>query len=253
MNKVNNFDKRISDEIHARTVQDIRGMKDDIWNGLEKELFSDELLKRGVRRNMNKRKRVLPIIITIAAGLLIVFSLQTSTGTAVMKGIKEMFVPEKEIIQNIEGMDEETDVQLNEGTNAEYVLYIDETRYKLINGDSEDIITTIDPLPEGYPEVTMEIKQVLDTQPEVLVKNIESVLKQDFPDLREIEEVIEPVRGFQLHGAAGNEAKSKIVNAYVISNEKDGSFVITQYYFLEAAEGHGARFHHMLESFEIVE
>ena len=56
--------------------------------------------------------------------------------------------------------DEETDVHLNEGTNSEYIIYLDETRYKMINGEDADVITTIDPLPERYPEVTMEIKQV---------------------------------------------------------------------------------------------
>ena len=126
-------------------------------------------------------------------------------------------------------------------------------RYKLTNGEKSDVITTIIPLPEKYPEVTMEIRQVADEKPEDLVNTIEAELKKDFPELREVEEVTEPVKGFNLHGAAGNEADSKIVNAYVISNGQEGSFVITQYYFLEAAEGHGARFHRMLETFEIVE
>lgn len=250
---MSNFDDRAKDEIHARTDKDIRGLKEEIWNELEKELFSKEKLNRGYLRKMKNKNRLIPFIVTVAAGVLIAFSLQTDTGMAFMKGIKDMFVPEKEVIQNIEGMDEETEVQLNEGTNAEYVIYVDETRYKLINGEKSDIVTTINPLPENYPEVTMEIKQVPDKKPEILVEKLEAELKNGFPDLREVEEVTEPVQGYKLHGAAGNQADSRIVNAYVISNGKEGSFVITQYYFLEAAEGHGARFHHMLESFEIVE
>ena len=98
----------------------------------------------------------------------------------------------------------------------------------------------------------MEIKQVLDERPEDLVTKLEAQLKKDFPELRAVETVTEPVEGFWLHGAAGNDAKSKIVTAYVISNGKQGSFVIIESYFLEAAEGHGARFHHMLKSFEVV-
>lgn len=62
----------------------------------------------------------------------------------------------------------------------------------------------------------------------------------------------EPIEGYWLHGTTGSEWNSKVVTAYVISNGNEGSFVITENYFLEAAEGHGARFHHMLESFEIV-
>lgn len=97
-----------------------------------------------------------------------------------MKGIKDLFAPEKEIIQSIEGQDEETNVHLNEGTNADYVIYLDETRYKMMNSEDSDIITTIEPLPAQYPEVTMEIKQVADETPEDLVSKIETELKKTF-------------------------------------------------------------------------
>jgi len=36
----------------------------------------------------------------------------------------------------------------------------------MITGDNADTIATIEPLPEKYPEVTMEIKQVTDEKPE---------------------------------------------------------------------------------------
>src|SRR6185437_16923896 len=127
---------------------------------LEQELFNDEKVNRGEVKKLKKKNRIIPVIITAAAALAIVFSLTTDTGMAFMKGIKDLFVPEKEIIQSIEGQDEETNVQLNEGTNSEYIIYVDETRYKMIKGQDADIITTIDPLPEKYPEVSMEIRQV---------------------------------------------------------------------------------------------
>jgi len=250
---LSNFDKKAKDDFKARTDKDTQGMKDEIWNALENELFTNNQTPRGDVRKMKKKNRVVPIIVTVAAGVLIAFSLQTDTGTAFMKSIKEMFVPEKEVIQSIEGQDEKTNVQLNEGKDSDYVLYVDETRYKMVQGDDSDLITPKDPLPEKYPDVSMEIKQVPDVKPEVLVKEYEAELKKDFPELRAIEEVTEPVEGFLLHGINGNQADSVVVHAYVISNGKEGSFVITEYYFLEAAEGHGARFHRMLESFEIVE
>ena len=249
---MSNLDKRATDELHARTDKHLQVLKDQIWEDLEHELFSEDPLIRSEVKKLKKKNYAIPLIITVAAGLLIALSLQTDTGTAFVKEIKEMFVPEKQIIQNIEGTDEETEVQLNEGKDSEYIIYVDETRYELTNGENSDVISTIIPLPEKYPEVTMEIRQVADEKPEDLVKTIEAELKKEFPELREVEEVTEPVTGFNLHGAAGNDADSKIVNAYVISNGQEGSFVITQYYFLEAAEGHGARFHRMLETFEIV-
>ena len=247
---MNDFDKRAKDELQKRTEQDTYGLQDEIWNALEKELFNEEQPKKGEVKKMKKKNRAIPIILTAAAALAIVFSLTTDTGMAFIKGIKDMFVPEKEIIQNIEGQDEPIDVHLNEGTNSDYV---DETRYKMSKGDEADIITTIEPLPERYPEVSMEIKQVADIKPEDLVSDIEAELKKAFPDLRAVETVTEPVEGFWLHGTTGSEWNSKVVTAYVISNGKEGSYVITENYFLEAAEGHGARFQHMLKSFEIVE
>ena len=134
---MSNFDERAKEDLHKRTEQETIGLKDEIWNSLEKELFSEENVNRGEVKKMKKKNRVIPIIITTAAALVIAFSLQTDTGMAFMKGIKDMFVPEKEIIQSIEGQDEETDVNLNEGTNSEYIIYVDETRYKMINGEEQ--------------------------------------------------------------------------------------------------------------------
>ena len=250
---MSNFDEKAKADIKTRTDKDTEGLKNEIWNALEQELFTENQTPRGEVKKMKRKNRVMPILVTVAAGVLIVFSLQTDTGTAFMKNIKEMFVPEKEVTQNIEGHDEKTNVQLNEGKDSEYVIYVDETRYKMMKGDDSDLITTKEPLPEQYPDVTMQIKQVSDVIPEVLVKEYEAELKKEFPELKAIEEVTEPVEGFLLHGINGNEANSVVVHAYVVSNGKEGSFVITEHYFLEAAEGHGARFHRMLESFEIVE
>jgi len=250
---MSNFDERAKEALDKRTEQETIGLKEKIWNDLEKELFSEENVNKGAVKILKKKNRVIPIIITTAAALIIAFSLQTDTGMAFIKGIKDMFVPEKVITQSIEGQDEKTDVNLNEGADSEYIIYVDETRYKMISGDKADVITTIEPLPEKYPEVTMEIKQVADQKPEALVKKFEAELKKDFPELRAVETVTEPVEGFLLHGLNGSDWDAKVVHAYVISNGKDGSYIITENYFLEAAEGHGARFHHMLESFEIFE
>ena len=67
------------------------------------------------------------------------------------------------------------------------------------------------------------------------------------------EAVTEPLEGYNLHGISGSEWDSPVTNVYVVDNQNDGSFVITEKYFLEAAEGHGARFYAMLQEFEIME
>lgn len=244
------FDEKDKNELLQRIDQESSGIKEEVWDGLEQQLFSED---KGAVKKLKKRNRLIPILVAVAAAILLAFSLQTETGSAFIKGIKDMFVPEKEIIQNIEGQDEETDVNLNVGANSDYIIYIDEENYKMIQGEDADIITTKEPLPERYPEVSMEIRQFPNDLPADLVKKVEADLKKDFPELREIEEVTEPVEGYLLHGLNGQDWDAKVVHTYVISNGKEGSFVITGKYFLEAAEGHGARFHHMLKSFEIVE
>jgi len=250
---VSNFDNRVKEELHVQTEKHTQKMKDEIWNELEQELFTNKRYK-GESNKLKKRKRGKAIVWLIAsAAILIMFSLQTKTGQALKSEIKDLFVPEKEVIQNIEGNDEKTEVQLNEGSNSEYVIYVDEERYKLTKGEESDIISSIIPPPKNFPEVTMEIKQVVNEKPEDLILKIEAELKKEFPELQAIEEVTEPVTGYLLHGAAGLEPESNIVHTYVISNGKEGSFVIMQKYFLLAAEGHGARFYRMLETFEIIE
>lgn len=200
---------------------------------------------------MNRKTRVLSILIALA--IFAIFSLQTKQGAAIIDQMKDFFTTEKEMTQSIEGQDEQIDVTPHEGTNVEYIIYIDESRYKMVKGKEADIITTIDPLPDNYPPVSLEIKQIVDQKPEEVLQKLESELSPDFPELRPAETVTEPVEGYLLHGIDGNEPTSKVVHAYVISNGKDGSFILQGNYFLEAAEGHGARFHYMLESFELVE
>jgi len=190
-------------------------------------------------KKAEKKQRVTLLLIATAASILIAFSLQSDTGIAFVKVIKGIVSPDKEKILNIEGQD------------AKYVISIDETRYNLIQNKDMDIIRPIEPLPDEYPDVSMKIKQISDKKPKVVVKELESEFKKDFPELRDTEEVTDPIEGFLLHGIAGNQADSKVIHTYVMSNGKKGSFVITQRYFLEAAEGHGARFHDLLKSFEI--
>ncbi|MCP2035841.1 hypothetical protein L1279_002855 [Planomicrobium sp. HSC-17F08] len=170
---------------------------------------------------------------------------------------KENYEEEKEVVVQIEGMEEKVIMHLNKGKDCAYVIYIDEERYKMVSGegDNPDAITTKEALPENFPEVSMTIEHVPDTAPEVLVEEFEAELKVEFPDLREVEQVTEPVEGYQLHGIAngGQQWNDPVVHAYVFSNGQSGSFVITERYFLEAAEGHGARFYAMLTEFHIVE
>ena len=242
------LDNQVKKEILKYTEDTSSILKDDIWSHIDQELFQTKS-----RREKKKKFKVISVVITAAAGVMILFSAQTESGSAFIKQMKDMFVPEKEINQSIEGNEEETNVNLQEGKNSEYIIYIDEERYKLVQGEESAIITTKEPLEERYPEVSMEIKQVTDMAPQEMVSILEEELSSKYTKMTETESVTEPVEGFKMHGISGSEWDSPVTNVYVIDNLNGGSFVITEKYFLEAAEGHGARFYAMLQEFKIIE
>lgn len=246
------MDERIKKDVLKSTEDQQDKLKDDIWNHLDQELFPQQNKKK--RKRMKKKSKIFPVtLVAAAAAVVLLFSTQTDTGMAFIKQIKDMFVPEKQITQSIEGNDEETNVSLQEGKDAKYVIYIDEERYKLVKGENSDIITTKEPLEERYPEVSMEIEQFSDVSPEDMVTKMEAMITSEYTKVTATETVTEPIEGFKLHGISGSTWDSPVTNIYVIDNKNGGSFVITEKYFLEAAEGHGARFYAMLQQFEIVE
>ena len=243
------LDKQIKKEIFDHTEETSSTLKDEIWNHIDQELFQSKSRRD---KKVKKKSKVIPIVIAAAAGVMILFSTQTESGSAFIKQIKDIFVPEKEIIQSIEGSEEETDVNLQEGKDSEYIIYIDEERYKLVKGEESDVITTKEPLEERYPEVSMEIKQYKDVSPDTMISTLKTELASEYTKVT-AESVTEPLDGFKLHGISGSEWDSPVTNVYVIDNLNGGSFIITEKYFLEAAEGHGARFYAMLQEFEIIE
>lgn len=239
------MDERAKTDTLNHTEDSSHTLKEDIWNHIDQELFQEKPKK--------KKSKVVPIIIAAAVGVILLFSTQTDTGMALIKQIKDLFEPEKQITQSIEGTDEETDVILQEGKNAEYIIYIDEERYKLIHGEGFDIITTKEPLEEKYPEVSMKIEQFKDKTSAEMLTMLEGKLPTEYTKVTTTETVHDPVEGYKLHGISGSTWDSPVTNVYILDNKNGGSFVITEKYFLEAAESHGARFYAMLQQFEIIE
>jgi hypothetical protein len=257
------LDKEIRDGLLENTKH-IEKNKEEIWKNIEARLQHQESENKGEnimklekrtslkKENSLSRKRGW-ITGSVAAALLIgVLTTTTDTGQAFIDNVKEYFAPQKQVVEEIEGMPEENEVNLQE-SKAGYIIYINEDMYKMVQGNESDRIIPKEPLGDRYPEVSMEISQVIDKAPEVLVKEIQEELSSTFTTVKEVTSVEEPVKGILVSAIDGNEWDSKVSNVYILSNEKDGSFIIRQNYFLEAAEGHGARFYHMLKEFKIVE
>ncbi|WP_168123327.1 hypothetical protein [Paenibacillus sp. HB172176] len=253
-------------------------LKDSIWEEIEARLDEEEEPREaghelnnsehqgGADMNMRtmetsrqgrigKKKRHTGWKITAgaaAAAVALTAFLTMPAGTAMMKSVEQWFAPQKKIDISIEGQQEETQGKLHQDEASHYVIYYDKERYKLVEGQDKDVITTIEPLPERYPAVSLTIEQNTGEKPEALAGEIAESLKGEYTDVREIEQVEEPVKGYRIHAIDGQEWNSKVITVYVTSNEREGSFVLTENYFLEAAEGHGARFRQMLEQFEIL-
>ncbi|WP_019155689.1 hypothetical protein [Robertmurraya massiliosenegalensis] len=226
--------------------------KEEIWNSIEKELFADEKKKEIKKTKPIKRK--LTILVAAAAVVFLSFGSQSETGSALVDKVKSMFEPEKEIIQSIEGMDEGTNLTLNAGKEAEYVIYIDEERYVMEETEAGDVITPKEPLEERYPEVSMTITQRKDQPANEALAEIKDEILADYPNVILDEKTNEPLPGHMfLAKKDGHDWDNELTKVYVLDNGSGGSFIIQQKYFSIAEEGHGARFDTMLKEFHIVE
>jgi hypothetical protein len=257
-------DKHVDREIKESLLKNTdhtSKQKEDLWKNIESRLALGEESRRNVAHmeakqikiEQSKRKSKNWITGTIAAAVLIgIFTTATDTGQAFVNNVKELFAPEKQVIREIEGMPEEQEVVLNEG-KAGYIIYIDEERYTLIEEESLDRIVLKEKLDDMYPEVSMSIEQVADKTPAELAAEISAELKKSFTTVKEVESVTNPVDGLLISAINGDEWDSLVTEVYIVSNEKEGSFIIQQNYFLEASEGHGLRFNQMLKEFTILE
>jgi hypothetical protein len=221
-----------------------------VWKNIQKELKLEGDKEMAKKTTKNKGIASFVKYGSVAAALAIVIFTSTETGRAAVDKIKEMFVPNKVVEQDIEGMKENNNVTLKESA-MKYVIYIDEERYTMENANGKDkIVPKIKAA--GYPEVFMEIEQIKDKKPEAVALDVEKELKAKFKTVENKGEVKDPINAKLITARTGVKAKDTVVRYYLIDNTKGGTFVVKQQYFIEAEEGHGARFYAMLKEFKIV-
>ncbi len=247
---MNNLDDKIKKALET-DMKITKEDKQDVWNNIEKELFIEKT--KGDLKIMKPKKNRYRVFVAAAAAVVMLFvGAQTEMGHAVIDQIKELFAPQKQITQDIEGNQEKTNVNLQQSSKSDYVIYIDEERYAFIEGTERDTIVMKDPVNGNFPDVSMEIEQIVDKIPEDVIKILDAQIREDFETVYEPQQIYEPVNGWVIRGLSGNKWDSPIIKTYVVSNGQQGSFMITQRYFLEAAEGHGVRFDEMVKEFHIV-
>lgn len=244
------FEQKISEAFKKATDKSTKELHEENFQMILNKI---DKIDKG-EMNMPRKKTALGKIITIgtvAAVLLFTLSTQTQPGQAALEKIRQYFEPEKQIVDQIEGMDEVIEGKLQESEMG-YVLYYDQKRYKIVEEDNVDRIEMIEKF-DNMPDVYMEISQDKDRTPEEVVTELAETLKADFSKVDAAKNVNDPVEAIHIHAInGGTNADDVVVNYYLVDNTKGGTFIIEQKYFLEASEGHGTRFYNMLKEFVVV-
>lgn len=257
------LEKQIKEALFQETKIDTpdEQLKERLWKNIINNINEKPSKKRKKR---GKRWGVSLAVAAVCMIGIVFASANTEPVQMIMQNLRNIFVEEKPQQIEIEGDTEEVNTQLETNEELSYIIYIDEDRYKMVQGEEADRIEMLEE-PEGdFPEVAMEISKVANTTTEEVVENIrQQILSEENMNIRQEEHVTEPleaemIQGMGLDGsgdeeAFGTEGNTPIHRYYVTETRDNQVFVIKQIYFLEAAEGHGTRFHHMLKTFEIVE
>jgi hypothetical protein len=245
-------DKKLKEALLQGTDEAVE-LKDMVWNNIERELNLDRSKKKNMTRSSRRKKNNISSFVrygSIAAAVAIVIGMNTQYGQAAVGKIKEIFVPNKVVKQELEGTTSENKVTLKE-SSMKYVIYIDEELYTMQSSEGKDKIVTKNKY-ENFPEVFMEIQQIKDKKPGVVASELQKELKGKFKKVDEAKVVKEPVNSTFIYANNGSKWNDTVVKYYLVDNTKGGTFIIKEQLFLEASEGHGARFDNMVKEFKVV-
>ncbi|WP_101841923.1 hypothetical protein [Halobacillus sp. Marseille-P3879] len=242
-----NKEKVSMEEFLKKKTDDAEELKEATWAGIEKELFPKP----------NKQFLWVKAASFVAAIFILGLSLTTHKGQALIQNIWDLFEEEKTVQFELEGQREINYAKLNANQELDYVIYVDESRYRLEEGEESDRIVPEMELGPQYPEVSMEIEPVTGSTADQEVERIrQSLTDRDFRIIKD-SEIVKPVDGsivIASEAEAGEQQWDSVMEKYYVTeSDNQALFVIKQKYFLEAEEGHGVRFDTMLESFEIVD
>lgn len=237
-------DKRIS-EILLEGTAEASEMKNIVFANIAKELNLN-IPKKKKQRNLFYVAKYGSIAVAVA----MIIMLNTEPGHAAVMKVKEFFLPNKVVTQQIEGVSKTTNVDLAEST-MNYIIYVDKEKFTLQKEENKDKITA-KVTPKDAPEVFMEIQQISDKTPGAVASELENELKPKYPKVESKVAVTTPVKSLFIYANSGMEWNSTVIKYYLVDNTKGGTFVIKQQLFLEAEEGYGARFDSMLKEFKLV-
>ncbi len=247
------FDEKIEDSL-LKGTEESEQLIEQVWGNIQSSIYNvaEEKVEMKSKGRSFVRKAA-----GIAAAFIVVVTVlaaTTTTGQAAMKRIIDLLVPQKTITQELEGQKEDGNFSLHtRDEEVDYAIYIDEERYMVEKGEEADRIVPKLKADSKYPPVFMEIKQVKDKKPEDLIRLTKAELESKYPTVRDMGQVEEPLKAYELYANSGSKWNDTVVRYYFVDNGAGGTFVITERYFVEASEGHGARFYNMLKEFRILD
>lgn len=144
---------------------------------------------------------------------------------------------------------------------VDFLIYVNEEQFTIQEENGLYSIRNVHPLPENFPECSMEIAHLSNTSPGQARLAAKSALKETYPEMSS-EELATALPG-SLYLRAGERLeqdagepefwKAKQAEFWFVDDGQKGTFVLTARYFLEAEEGLGASFRDMASSFRVVD
>ncbi|MDY3282245.1 hypothetical protein [Dysosmobacter sp.] len=139
--------------------------------------------------------------------------------------------------------------QLSAGTAADFILYVDETAYRQ---STEGGVLTVEPLVDmgDLPACRLEVSRQPDISLEDAGVWAAERLSETYGDVSEPEAAGPGALTITASGGLNWDSPQALVR--LVEDRQGGVFVLYAQCFLEAAEGHGARFADMMATFEPV-
>lgn len=269
-----NFDKQIKESLKVQT-NDVLSLKDETWQKINQELFSNNNFSQDNKNQSSKRmwsrtKRLVASIGGIAVAALLIIILipsllkdeaqhvpddpadiqRPSDETPKQPGnsekpnsdevdddekLEDLFDKEIEDTIILEGEEEPVTLHLETNEEWRYAIYIDKERYEFIHGNNVDQIVPINGQDEDFPYIGMDIYHYTDTSTEKVLTDIKENIEQHGMTILEEGTVTSPVEGHVIIALGDGEPGLAAVHRYYVTTVDDGSIFSFNQMFYEEA------------------
>lgn len=226
----------------------------------------DYIMESAPDKNKNKKPHIRWIAAAIALVMILTF-FHTAPGVAALEIVKESVTsfietlfPPKDIPVNVEG---ETEVKHQEAGGQEpemqedgivtapgFAIYYDTEWYTMSEENGFTYIRFV--TDNDLPPCEVEIKRIPNVAPSDAAEATRKEMAEGWDSVSEVRS-LDARDGLIFNFAAGMNWDSACGAVYFLSDGRDGCFQLTARYFVEAAEGHGARFSQMIQTFEVID